>query len=87
MPEDYYFSGMIAFFLWGIIVYNDSLDQYRSKQFQTNDSSPDQKGSNSTRQIRKEAASIASSQHDVGAATGLHSSKAQLCLSKSTLAS
>ena len=70
MPEDYYSSGMIALFLWGFIVDDKSLDQYRSKQFQINDSSPDQKGNNSRRQVRKEAASIASSQRDVGAAAG-----------------
>jgi hypothetical protein len=70
MPEDYYFSGMIAFFLWGFIVDDNSLDHYRSKQFQVNDSSPDQKGSNSRRQVRKEAASIASGQRDAEAGAG-----------------
>lgn len=70
MPEDYYFSGMIAFFLWGFIVDNNRLDKYRSKQFQINDSSPDQKGSNSRRQVRKDSASIVSIQRDTGAAAG-----------------
>jgi hypothetical protein len=69
MPEDYYFLGMIAFFLWGFIV-NDSDEEYRSKQFQIDDTSSDQKGSNSRRQVRKETGNVASRERDAGAAAG-----------------
>ncbi|KAI2496257.1 hypothetical protein MHU86_18261 [Fragilaria crotonensis] len=44
MPEDYYFSGMIAFFLWGHIIEDPNQECYRSKQFQIGDSAPEEKG-------------------------------------------
>lgn len=69
MPEDYYFSGMIAFFLWGHIIDDPNQECYRSKQFQIGDSAPEEKGLNSRRQIKKEAARAESKQRDIGAAT------------------
>ena len=69
MPEDYYFSGMIAFFLWGYIIEDPNQECYRSKQFQIGDSAPEEKGLHSRRQIKKEAARAESKQRDIGAAT------------------
>jgi len=69
MPEDYYFSGMIAFFLWGHIIEDPNQECYRSKQFQIGDSAPEEKGLHSRRQIKKEAARAELKQRDIGAAT------------------
>ena len=69
MPEDYYFSGMIVFYLWGHIIDNPNQECYRSKQFQIGDSVPEEKGFHSKRQIKKEAARAESKQRDIGAAT------------------
>ena len=72
MPEDNIFPGMIAFFLWGFIIDDSSgnEEKYRSKQYQLDDSSPDQKGSNGRRQVRKDAGSVVSGERDAGAAAG-----------------
>ena len=69
MPEDYYFSGMIAFFLWGHIIEDPNQECHRSKQFQIGDSAPEEKGFHSRRQIKKEAARAELKQRDIGAAT------------------
>ena len=62
MPEDYCFSGMIAFFLWGFIIEDpQQCAVYQSKQFQIGDSVKEEKGANSRRQVKKEAASAGSS--------------------------
>ena len=70
MPKDY-FSGMIAFFLWGHIIEDPNQECYQSKQFQIGDSAPEEKGFHSRRQIKKEAGRAESKQRDVGAALGL----------------
>jgi hypothetical protein len=69
MPEAYYFSGMIAFFLWDHITEDPNQECYRSKQLQTGDSVPEEKGFHSRRQIKKKAARAKSKQRDIGAAT------------------
>ena len=65
MPEDYYFSGMIAFFLWGHIVEDEC---YKSKQFQIGDTVSDneQRGGNGRRQVKKEYALAETKQRDGG---------------------
>jgi hypothetical protein len=59
MPEDYCFSGMIAFFLWGFIIEDPQRAVYQSKQFQIGDSAREEKGANSRRQVKKEEAASA----------------------------
>ncbi len=78
---------MIVFFLCGFIAGGNSLNQYRSKQIQVNNSSPDHKGSNSRRQVRKkqQALPVASELPERG--LGSHSSVALPCLSRSRLPS
>ncbi|KAI2489924.1 hypothetical protein MHU86_24647 [Fragilaria crotonensis] len=68
MPEDWYFPGMLAFFLWGFIVENEECAIYKSKQFQIGDSRPDEKGMNSRKQVRKECARAVKKERDTGAA-------------------
>ena len=59
MPEDWYFPGMLAFFLWGFIVENEECVVYKSKQFQIGDTTrPEEKGMNSRKQVRKECARV-----------------------------
>ncbi len=70
MPDDYYFTGMIAFFLWGFIVESPEQEVYRSKQFQILDSRREEKGLNSRKSIKKEAASMLSKQQNAGTGTG-----------------
>ncbi|KAI2491368.1 hypothetical protein MHU86_23188 [Fragilaria crotonensis] len=55
MPEDYVFTGMIAFFLWGFIVESPEQEVYRSKQFQVNDSAREERALNSRKAVKKEA--------------------------------
>ena len=64
MPDDYCFSGMIAFFLWGFIVDDPQCALFQSKQFQIGDSARGDKGANSRQQVKKEAASAASIRRD-----------------------
>ena len=59
MPEDYCFSGMIAFFLWGFIIEDPQCAVYQSKQFQIGDSAREEKGANSRRHVKKEEAASA----------------------------
>ncbi|KAI2512428.1 hypothetical protein MHU86_1881 [Fragilaria crotonensis] len=59
MPEDYVFTGMIAFFLWGFIVESPEQEVYRSKQFQVNDSAREERALNSRKAVKKEAATVA----------------------------
>lgn len=59
MPEDYIFTGMIAFFLWGFIVESPEQEVYRSKQFQVNDSAREERALNSRKAVKKEAATVA----------------------------
>ena len=52
MPEDWYFPGMLAFFLWGFIVENEECAIYKSKQFQIGDTKrPEEKGMNIRKQL------------------------------------
>ncbi|KAI2499679.1 hypothetical protein MHU86_14812 [Fragilaria crotonensis] len=62
MPDDYFFTGMIAFFLWGFIVESPEHEVYRSKQFQISDSSREERRLNSRKAIKKEAAKMSSMQ-------------------------
>ena len=62
IPEDYCFSGMISFFLWGFITEDpQECAVYQSIQVQIGDSVDKEKGANSRQQLKKEAASAASS--------------------------
>lgn len=70
MPEDWFFPGMLAFFLWGFIVENEEeCEVYKSKQFQIGDTTrPEEKGLNSQKQVRKECARAVKKERDTGAA-------------------
>jgi hypothetical protein len=51
MPEDHFFSGMVAIFLWGFIVEDNT---YKSKQVQLSDSGRHKKGLNTKKQAHQE---------------------------------
>ena len=68
LPEDWYFSGMLAFFLWGYIVEYEECAAYKSKQFQIGDTTKEEKGMNSRKQVKKECARAATKQRDSEAA-------------------
>ena len=70
MPDDYYFTCMIAFFFGGFIVESPEQEVYRSKQFQISDSRRKEKGMNSWKAIKKEAASMSSKQQNAGPGAG-----------------
>jgi len=62
MPDDYYFTGMIAFFMWGFIVESPEQEVYRSKQFQISGSPREERALNSRKAIHEKAASVVSKQ-------------------------
>ena len=61
MPEDWYFSGMIAFFLWGYSFDDDKCAAYKLKQFQIGDTAIEESGMNSRKQVKKECAQLKAS--------------------------
>jgi hypothetical protein len=71
MPEDYFFTGMIAFFLWGFIVESPEQEVYRSKQFQVSDTSDrEARVRNSRKAVKKDAARAALKDRDSASAAG-----------------